>query len=370
VTRSTPRKERPESQRPDLEESLWGWTPQSEQNVPRIGVIDLFCGCGGFSLGVDIVGRTLGGIATELAWDMNSVAIETIRRNLTADAQVGDVRDLPPTFWEKARRKKEARESIWLIGCPPCQGFSAHRKKHKGEEDERNSLVYNFADIAVELSPDVVIMENVPELVTGKHTRHFNSFQERVEGAGYRVKWEIYNAADFGVPQKRRRAIVIAMKRDFCMPEAPLEKKAWCTVRDAFQRIAANKEDRLGAPTRHKESTIRIIQSVPKNGGSRPHGIGPKCLDRVNGFGDVYGRLKWEEPAITITKNSRNPASGRFSHPEEDRGLTAREAATLQTFPQAYDFAGRSQEIFDQIGEAVPPLFAAGIIYDLIKKSI
>lgn len=111
----------------------------------------------------------------------------------------------------------------------------------------------------------------------------------------------------------------------------------------------------------HKQSTIDVISKVPLNGGSRPNGIGPKCLEKVKGFSDVYGRLSWNKPAITITQYARNPASGRYCHPEQNRGLSIREAARLQSFPDGYIWEGSLGDNFKQIGEAVPPLLSLAI---------
>ena len=111
----------------------------------------------------------------------------------------------------------------------------------------------------------------------------------------------------------------------------------------------------------HRESTLDIIRAVPRNGGSRPHGVGNARLDEFKGFYDVYGRLAWDKPSITITHYARNPASGRFVHPEQDRGLTQREAARLQGFPDGYEFAGTFDDVFRQIGEAVAPPFSVAI---------
>ena len=108
----------------------------------------------------------------------------------------------------------------------------------------------------------------------------------------------------------------------------------------------------------HRRETLETIKRVPRNGGSRPSGVGPKCLDRVRGFYDVYGRLAWDKPAITVTHYSRNPASGRYVHPVQHRGLSVREAALLQTFPLGFVFEGTFDEKFSQIGNAVPPRFA------------
>jgi len=111
----------------------------------------------------------------------------------------------------------------------------------------------------------------------------------------------------------------------------------------------------------HKPSTLEVIRQVPHDGGNRPFGVGPKCLDKTKGFSDVYGRLFWDKPAITITHYARNPASGRYTHPEQDRGLTAREAAILQSFPDGFEFCGKTDDIFRQIGEAVPPMLSSAI---------
>jgi DNA (cytosine-5)-methyltransferase 1 len=111
----------------------------------------------------------------------------------------------------------------------------------------------------------------------------------------------------------------------------------------------------------HRKTTIDVIKAIPKNGGSRPNGVGPKCLQDFKGFADVYGRLAWDRPAITITHYARNPASGRFVHPEQNRGLTMREAARLQSFPDGFEFTGGFDDIFRQIGEAVPPLLSLSV---------
>ena len=116
----------------------------------------------------------------------------------------------------------------------------------------------------------------------------------------------------------------------------------------------------------HNKSTLEVIRQVPHNGGNRPVGIGPKCLDRTKGFSDVYGRLYWDRPSITITHYARNPASGRYTHPEQDRGLKVREAAILQSFPYGFEFTGKSDDVYRQIGEAVPPMLSAAIAANVL----
>ena len=130
----------------------------------------------------------------------------------------------------------------------------------------------------------------------------------------------------------------------------------------------ASPDDPLHKSASHKQSTIDVIKQVPHDGGNRPAGVGPKCLDKIKGFSDVYGRLFWDKPSITITHYARNPASGRYIHPEQDRGLTAREAAILQSFPYGFEFCGKSDDIYRQIGEAVPPMLSSAIAASVITE--
>jgi len=215
-------------------------------------------------------------------------------------------------------------------------------------------------------------MENVPEMLSKKYWHHFEEAKITFEKAGYIVKQSIFNAANFGVPQERFRAVVIAMKKEFLLPEGFLEPKDFLTVADAIGELPPvppgkkHPDDPFHQSANHRESTIETIKAVPKDGGSRPKGVGPKCLDKVNGFYDVYGRLYWDKPSITITHYARNPASGRFIHPEQNRGLTKREAAILQSFPKNFEFSGSFDGIFKQIGEAVPPKLACGIAANVL----
>ena len=219
-------------------------------------------------------------------------------------------------------------------------------------------------------------MENVPEFLSERYWKYFFSAKENFEKAGYMVKQKIYNAATFGVPQERFRSVIIGMKKDFLLPEEVLQKENFRTVRDAIGALpkvvagVAAPNDPMHKSAAHKASTIDVIKSVPHNGGSRPEGVGPACLDRVKGFSDVYGRLYWDRPSITITHYARNPASGRYSHPEQDRGLTAREAALLQSFPNGFEFVGKSDDVYRQIGEAVPPFMSAAIATNILIELI
>lgn len=337
-----------------------------------VQVLDFFSGAGGTSLGFAALGRVLPSFKLLGGFDINAVSAATYGSNYLTPIQNRDIRELAnhlellDDVLEEVGYDKD--KPLMLIGCAPCQGFSSHRKKHWSEkEDNRNSLVFSFSKIVRHLNPDIVLMENVPEFLSTRYWSIFSETKSRFESYGYTVKQNVYNAAQFGVPQERFRSIVVAMKKNFLLPSGFLDASAYRTVRDAIGKLPPVKagekspDDPLHKSAAHKQRTIDIIRAVPHNGGNRPAGIGPACLDKVNGFYDVYGRLPWDKPSITITHYARNPASGRYSHPEQDRGLTAREAAALQSFPEGFVFTGKFDDIYRQIGEAVPPMLSAAL---------
>ncbi len=335
-------------------------------------VIDMFSGCGGMSLGFAALSRHTGAFHLIGAVDVNSVSSHTYETNYKCPGVVQDIRGLAESpqklqaFLKSLPGYIDKRPTI-LIGCAPCQGFSAHRKKNWDKVDTRNSLVEAFARVASYMKPEVIIMENVPEMLSGRYWPYFEAFKKIVEPLGYVVKQGIHNSAAQGVPQERFRAIIIAMKENFSMPKERLEPSQFVTVRQAFAGLPAvgvgqvDPKDPMHRCANHRRETVEVIKAVPLDGGSRPEGVGPKCLQGFKGFADVYGRLRWSRPSITITHYARNPASGRFVHPEQNRGLTAREVARLQSFPDKYEFTGAFDDVFRQIGEAVPPLMSLSI---------
>lgn len=361
-------------------ETLIHWKPQTEKSSEAFfDVIDFFCCGGGMSLGfasLKGIFHIMGGV------DINSTSLKTYALNHGTSVLNADITTISPkSSVIQQTFKLEGKRPLVIIGCAPCQGFSPHRKKDGDKpEDERNTLIGYFSDIAVNLNPDFVVMENVPEILTGKYKNHYEEAKKVFTQNGYYVVQRVYNAAGFGVPQVRHRAIIVASKyKDFALPNEILTEDEYKTVRDAIAdlpHVDARHQtamiDRYHRCSTHKQSTVDVIAQVPHDGGSRPKGVGPKCLDKVNGFSDVYGRLSWDKPAITITQYARNPASGRYSHPEQNRGLTIREAARLQSFPDGYLWNGSLGDNFKQIGEAVPPLLALAIATQIaltIKKT-
>jgi len=353
-------------------EQLKNWKPKKTNNKGAIDVLDFFSGCGGMSLGFASISQNkhlfniIGGI------DINKTALKSFEKNYRTKTLQKDIKEIylkneqqqiKEYFGISNRRKKP----LVIIGCAPCQGFSAHRKKNWHNDDERNTLIGAFAEVVVSFEPDYIVMENVPEILGEKYLQHYQEAKEIFESEGYKITQAVFNSATFGVPQARHRAIIVASKNNFSLPVELLLPNEFITVKDAIGKLPKvkageiSKSDYYHRSASHKQSTIDTISKVPKNGGSRPRGVGPKCLDKVNGFYDVYGRLSWEKPSITITQYSRNPASGRFSHPVLNRGLTIREAARIQSFPDGFEFEGNLDECFKQIGEAVPPLLSLAI---------
>lgn len=363
--------------------ALVNFKPINNDNYKEnpIQLVDFFSGAGGTSLGFAALNSIIPAFKMLGGCDINEVSATTYSRNFGTPIVHEDIRNLAFNknelykFLDKIGYDRS--KPTVMIGCAPCQGFSSHRKKHWNEEDDvRNSLIMAFAEIVEELQPEVIIMENVPEFLSKRYWSYFSAAKKRYERNGYIVKGSIYNAASFGVPQERFRSIIIGMKKEFVLPIGYLNPADYRTVRDAIEYLpvvpagVASKNDPMHKSALHKKSTIDVIRQVPHNGGNRPAGVGPACLDKVNGFSDVYGRLYWDKPSITITHYARNPASGRYTHPEQDRGLTAREAALLQSFPIGFVFTGKSDDIYRQIGEAVPPMLSSAIAVNILIEML
>lgn len=367
----------------EVQEALNGFRPIKRTSYEEnpIQLIDFFSGAGGTSLGFAALNSVVPAFKMLGGCDINEISASTYSHNFGTIIAHKDITDLAFNDGQLEEWLKnigyDAKKPTVMIGCAPCQGFSSHRKKHWNEEDDvRNSLIMAFAEIVKKVQPDVIIMENVPEFLSKRYWRYFLAAQKCYEENGYIVKGAIYNAAAFGVPQERFRSIIIGMKKDFVLPVGYLQPAEYRTVRDAISHLPAvpagiaDPNDPMHKSASHKQSTIDVIKRVPHDGGNRPAGVGPACLDKTKGFSDVYGRLYWDKPSITITHYARNPASGRYTHPEQDRGLTAREAAILQSFPNGFEFKGKFDDIYRQIGEAVPPMLSSAIAASVLIEML
>lgn len=359
------------------------WTSALRADEGPIDVVDMFSGCGGMSAGFLSLNGITPTFRLAMAVDIDQVANRTYERNLGLRPLEQDVHALAtaPGVLEAALAGSRRRpgQPLVLIGCAPCQGFSSHRNS-AGAADPRNSLFLDFARVAVALRPAAVVVENVPELLTDRYWPLVEEATALLRGAGYSTNLSVHNLAEFGVPQERFRALLLAMPHEFAPPAGFLAREQFRSVRDAIGGLppvaagATIPQDPMHRSAGHGKSTIETIRAVPKDGGSRPPDVGPECLRRARdrqgrgAYDDVYGRLWWDRAAITITAYSRNPASGRYVHPEQDRGLSIREAALLQGFPSTYAFDGSLDDAFRQIGNAVPPVFAASLAAHVVAQ--
>lgn len=319
--------------------------------------IDLFSGCGGLTLGLKLAGFKI-----LAAVEQDELAVKTYKAN-HPDIRVwhNDIR---------AVRAKTLRESLnlkrgdldLLAGCPPCQGFSALRTRNGAAQkrDRRNSLIREIMRFTRAFLPKTVMMENVPGLA--EHWS-FQKLCRDLRRLGYRINWDVKDARYFGVPQRRKRLILVA-GRGFEVPLAK-ESNVLKTVRNAFKNLRRPGKSRdalqnLGEDRSAK--VMRIIRAIPRDGGSRtdlPASRQLNCHKRTNGFRDIYGRMAWDAPSPTITGGCFNPSKGRFLHPKENRAITLREAAILQSFPRRYRFpvSASKEAIALMIGNALPPAF-------------
>lgn len=245
-----------------------------------------------------------------------------------------------------------------LVGGPPCQGFSPlGRMSDWDRNDPRNKLWRHYARILEAVKPKIFVIENVPELLTSSE---FVTLRRTVTKLGYELVFGVLNAANFGVPQSRRRAIIIGSRVG--SPAFPNESNERRSVRDAIGDLPLlpNGESTLHRPRKPLASSIERYKCVPPGGNrfdlaERRPDLTPACWKRKKtGSVDVFGRMEWDKPAPTIRTEFFKPEKGRYLHPEAHRPITLREAARLQTFPDEFAFVGSNVQIAKQIGNAVP----------------
>jgi len=333
--------------------------------------VDLFCGCGGLTQGLKKAGfRVIASL------DIDPLSVATYKLNhpeitvLETDIRKVKIKD----FMKKLGLRKNQLDL--LAGCPPCQGFSSIRTLNGGRivDDSRNNLLLAFHRFVIALKPKTIMIENVPGLTADKSFKFFcNSLKKN----GYKVDFKILDAAVYGVPQRRRRLILLASKKALIEFANPVKVKR--TVRDAIGSLPrpTSKQNQLHGISLKRSVKIReLIKKIPKDGGSRtdlPEKDQLKCHKKCNGFKDVYGRMSWNQVAPTITGGCINPSKGRFLHPTQNRSITLREAALLQSFPSRYRFSMKNGRypVAQMIGNALPPEFIrrhASMIYGHLNK--
>ncbi len=337
-------------------------------------VVDVFCGAGGLSHGFRRVGfRVAAGI------DADSTCKHAFEANNDARFVGKSIDAVSGATLARLYPKGSRRV---LIGCAPCAPFSAYTPEAKKRRTDKWGLVDVFADRILSVRPEIVSMENVPRLASFDKGRVMDRFVRRLEEEEYEVSIRIVDCTKYGVPQRRRRFVLLASQLGKLELEPPDAERNEPTVRDAIGGMPAighgqvDPDDPLHAAPRLSERNLeRIRASVP--GGSWEHWpkrLVAECHKRAAGrwYRNVYGRMEWDEPAHTITTGCFSFGRGRFGHPTQDRAISLREAAMLQTFPRGYEFVGENDPVYfervgRQIGNAVPVALAEAIAQSIAK---
>lgn len=338
----------------------------------KMVAVDLFCGAGGLTVGLKQAGfNVVAGV------EVNGEVGKTYTKN---NPEV--------TFINKDIRQVSGKEILeltglkkidLLAGCPPCQGFSKLTDKHH-RNDERNQLVLEMARLVRELNPTVCMVENVPGLAKrGKVL--LSAFEKELIELGYTINRDVLQMADYGVPQSRRRLVLLAGKGFEIPLPVPTHSnsskdknvKPWVTLKDVLKNhpspITFARAKSQGGPQKFNWNVVRNLKPISikrlravKPGGSRlalPKSLRPDCHKETVGFENAYGRMSWDEVAPTMTSGCTTLSSGRFGHPSQLRTISVREAAIIQTFPKTYKLETENIETAcELIGNALPCRFA------------
>ncbi len=335
----------------------------------QVKAIDFFCSGGGMSYGMRQAGiDVIAGI------DNDPDVKETYEKNNTGSKFIeADVFKLNEVDLTKYIDIKRNDDDLILIGCSPCQYWSIiNTKKEKAKKSK--DLLIEFHRFVKYYNPGFVVVENVPGLERKADESGLKEFVRDLENRGYNVHYEIYNLNEYGVPQTRKRFSLIA-NRVTKNKVKPRKTDYKPTVRDfigshnGFPKVQAGHKDNtefMHTVAGLSKENFEVIKNTPKDGGNS---VKQRKKFKGSGFKDSYSRMSWDKPAPTITTKFFSISNGRFGHPEEDRAISIREGATLQTFPKDYVFYTNSiQATARMIGNAVPPEFAKRIGEAIIKE--
>jgi len=344
----------------------------------NIAVVDLFCGVGGLSHGFvmedfNVVSGYDNDISCKYAYETNNRAVFYSE-------------DVSQLSGDKINQDFGAKLKI-LVGCAPCQPFSSYSFKIKEKDEKKLNLLYSFSRLVEEIQPSIISMENVPQLID---TQIFQDFHNKLIDLKYKISFQVVFCPDYGIPQRRRRLVLLASKLgDISLMPKTHTPENYVTVKDVIGNLNPvsageyDTDDPLHRARRLSDLNLKRIKSTKEGGGWRSwsQDLVLDCFKKSSGksYGSVYGRMKWNEPAPTMTTHCTGLGNGRFGHPEQDRAITLREAALFQTFPMKYQFF-ETMETFHpsvicrQIGNAVPPklgqVIAKSIQEHLIKYDL
>lgn len=340
-----------------------------------VSAVDLFCGAGGLTHGL-----LQAGIRVEAGIDID------------ADSKHAYTNNNPGTEfleWDVGRKKYISINKLFnpnsyrlLAGCAPCQPFS--KLTQAIEKHGAWNLLDNFSRFIVGIKPELVTMENVPELA-GRGSEVFERFVDRLEHNGYHVDWDIVRCEEYGIAQSRRRLVLLAsLLGEIKIPEPTHPNpNQWKNVRETIGKLAplesggTDTSDRLHVAAQLSDMNLRRIKATKKDGGTRqswPEELVLDCHKKKTGksYYSIYGRMWWDKPSPTMTTLCTGIGNGRFGHPTQDRAITLREAALFQSFPKSYEFWPPSKKlnkgaISRMIGNAVPPKLAKVIGQAIIQ---
>ena len=337
----------------------------------KLKVLDLFCGAGGLSYGFKLGGFEIAG---GVEWD--SAAMETHKNNFESEFEFcGDIKEITNDIIER-----ELMGIDVIIGGPPCQGFSSANRQEKEKDDPRNKLFFEYLRFVEIIRPKVFVIENVKEILTKDNGYAKERILQITQQLGYNVVVKVLNAADYGVPQFRRRAIFVGVRSDLnkvfdfesikktkklvtvydaigdiCYPDREIKNKFQSYVRDVDTLFNHN-------PKLPNERVVERMTYVPQGGNWRDVPAHLWDTQRNNRHSSAYRRLSLDEPSITIDTGHMN-----YFHPIEHRVPTVRESARLQSFPDSFIFYGNQSQQYRQVGNAVPPLLGKAIAIEIRK---
>lgn len=340
-----------------------------------IGVIDLFCGIGGLSHGMFQKGFNI--IA---GFDIDATCRYAYETNNKAKFLYQDIKNVTAEQINSLFGKYPIRV---LAGCAPCQPFSSYAFKKKEKDKDKYDLLYEFGRLVVNVLPEIVTMENVHQILSFKQKPVLQDFIDNLKTNGYWVSVNKVFCPDYGIPQTRKRLVLIASRLG---PIQLIEKthtpETYLNVRDIIGNLPPLKAGEISVDdplhTARSLSLINLkrIQATPYGGSWKdwPENLKLECHKKVTGrsYGSVYGRMVWEKPAPTMTTLCTGLGNGRFGHPEQDRAISLREAALFQTFPMNYQFFSSEENISltkasRYIGNAVPPRLGEVIAESIIE---
>ncbi len=333
----------------------------------KLKAIDFFCGGGGMTYGLGLSGvEVLAGIDYDLnckeTYEFNNNKSKFIHKDITI---------YKPEELESELRISKNDDSMIFIGCSPCQYWSIINT-NKDKSSESKDLLADFGKFVEYFLPGYILIENVPGIERKGNESPLKDFLTLLEKYNYKFDKDIINMNDYGVPQKRKRFSLIASRvKEISLPEKDSQKLVLKNIigeKNGFPKIAAGHRDTSNffhTTAGLSETNLLRIKNTNRNGGQRKDWKDDENLQlkayigKDKDFSDNYSRMSWDKPAPTITTKFCSLSNGRFGHPEEDRALSIREGATLQTFPKEYVFKVKSiGQAAKIIGNAVPPEFA------------